>query len=277
MANRRATDRPKDIAVLGCRHPHFADYVAAIERTPGVRLSCLWDRRGAAAAAATSGAAVLEPAAWPADVAAVIVSSETVRRPADVATALRGGPRPIFVEKPLGFGAAAAEVAALLAGVGGRFHTGFFLRRVPALVRLRALLREGALGSPFHASVRFMHDGARTGRLEPSCWLRDPALAGYGGFGDLGIHAIDLLRWLGLRPLDPVHAAIETSAGRGWGEHAGSATYRFPGGHARVLIGWSGAGGSMLDVELLGDAGALAANRCLDSTYALADAGAERS
>jgi predicted dehydrogenase len=65
----------------------------------------------------------------------------------------------------------------------------------PALQALRCLLQDGHLGSVLHVEASFRHDflsGSRTGWP----WRHDVAQAGAGAYADLGVHLLDLLRWL---------------------------------------------------------------------------------
>jgi UDP-N-acetylglucosamine 3-dehydrogenase len=93
-------------------------------------------------------------------------------------------------------------------------------------------------------------------------WFIDPAEAGFGGFGDIGIHALDALRWLIGREATRVYARIHR------GPHAelpvdsiGTATIEFDGGAiATLTAGWANPDGypSFLDArfEVVGTAGA---------------------
>jgi len=71
-------------------------------------------------------------------------------------------------------------------------------------------------------------------------WLLDPTEAGFGGFGDIGLHAVDALRWLIGREATRVYARIHK------GPHPelavdsiGTATIEWEGGAiATVTAGW---------------------------------------
>jgi UDP-N-acetylglucosamine 3-dehydrogenase len=95
-----------------------------------------------------------------------------------------------------------------------------------------------------------------------AAWLTDPAAAGFGGFGDIGMHAVDALRWLIGREATSVYARIHR------GPHPelavdsiGSATFAFEGGTiATLTAGWVNPAGfpSFLDArfEVVGTTGA---------------------
>lgn len=98
----------------------------------------------------------------------------------------------IFIEKPLGVNARQAKrLAELLEVRQVNAQIGLFLRRDPALSRLRDLVRSGQMGHICSASFSFAHAGFSEG------WLKDwPAhlsaeRQGYGTFGDLAVHLVD--------------------------------------------------------------------------------------
>ena len=97
----------------------------------------------------------------------------------------------VFCQKPLGRTAAevravvdAARAADRLLGVDLSY------RFTAGMQRIRALLREGALGRPFAVDLVF-HNAY--GPDKP--WFYDPALSGGGCAMDLGVHLVDLALW----------------------------------------------------------------------------------
>jgi len=99
---------------------------------------------------------------------------------------------------------------------------------------------QGALGE-----IRLVHV-VKVGKVPLSIpgidasWLLDPTEAGFGGFGDIGLHAVDALRWLIGREATRVYARIHK------GPHPelavdsiGTATIEWEGGAiATVTAGW---------------------------------------
>jgi predicted dehydrogenase len=183
---------------LGCGHPHVPDVLGVIAAEPDVRLAAAWDRDPAAVPGVISSHAVrdLDRAISRAD--AVVVCAPTDERPEICVRAARAG-RPILVENPLARTAAEARTAAReLERSRTPALATLFLRELPALARLRAVIRSGLLGRISGASVSYVHAGALDGMLSgPAAWMRDPRRSGGGGFADLGLHLVDALSTLG--------------------------------------------------------------------------------
>src|SRR5207245_8285615 len=118
---------------------------------------------------------------------AVVVCVPTDQRPAVCARAAQSG-RPILVEKPIA--RTTAEARALAREIGRSrtpAYPALFLRELPALARLRAVLRADLLGRLAGVSASYVHAGALTGAFSgPMQWMHDPRRAGVGGLGDLG-------------------------------------------------------------------------------------------
>lgn len=74
--------------------------------------------------------------------------------------------------------------------------TGFNYRFVPALRLARDLIQEGRLGDIQHVRGRYLK-GSGADATAPLRWRHRAEVAGLGTLGDLGSHAIDLIRWLG--------------------------------------------------------------------------------
>jgi predicted dehydrogenase len=188
------------VVLIGCAHVHTLDYLRAIQSAGDIKVAAVYDRNfdnakvladqlGAALAANDGEIHIHQPDG-------AIVLSETVHHEIDVNRALRLK-CPLFVEKPLGMeGEAAGRIAKAITESGTTFHTGFFLRTIPAFQRLRQVLNRNELGQVSEAYFRFAHDGAIKGWLDNRSWITDPTRAGYGAFGDLSIHGADLLAWL---------------------------------------------------------------------------------
>ena len=72
---------------------------------------------------------------------------------------------------------------------------GFNWRFAPAMQRMKAMVDAGFLGRVFHVNCRWFNAAWVERGAAPS-WRMDRAIAGYGALGDLGVHLIDLVRWL---------------------------------------------------------------------------------
>jgi predicted dehydrogenase len=207
------------ISLLGCGHPHVPDVLGVIASEPDLRLAAAWDADRSIVPGEIASHAVgdVERAIGRAD--AVVICAPTDQRPDLCVRAARAG-RPILVEKPVATNVAQARA---LAREIGRSRTpavaALFLRELPALERLRGVLRAGLLGRLAGASASFVHAGALDGSLTgTAAWMLDPRRAGVGGFGDLAIHLVDAFALLGTTP----HlGAVRLDRGRAGGSDLG--------------------------------------------------------
>jgi predicted dehydrogenase len=124
------------------------------------------------------------------EVDAVLVTTPNSCHLADVRLALSCH-KPVLVEKPMGIHAdecrqmvETARRQGLLLGVAHVFRfeesTAYFRRRLPEI------------GTPVFARAEFSYPGRRHARA----WLNDKALSGGGPIADVGVHAIDALRFI---------------------------------------------------------------------------------
>ena len=195
---------PIAVALLGCEHPHVPDVLGVIASEPDVSLAAVWSRDRSAIPGAVSSYTVSSPdtALGRADVA--IVCALTDERPALCIRAAQAG-RPILVENQLAPTAAeAARVAREIARSRTPAYATLFLRELPGLGRLRALLGADVLGRVTAAAASYLSPMALGGAGTPS-WMQHARRAGGGAMTDFGIHLVDALTALGVRPrLDAV-------------------------------------------------------------------------
>jgi predicted dehydrogenase len=197
----------------------------------------------------------------------VVVAAPNDRHHGMVLQALEAGAH-VACEKPLALGLADAQAMARRADELGRRHlTCFTWRFLPAARHLRALLRAGAIGAPQHVLVRYFTCGFG-GPKGPMRWQFDAAAAGSGALGNLGSHAVDLLRfWIG--EVEDVSARLTTSirqrdaAGYGTGrvtvDDSGSLLVTLAGGVPATIALSLVASGPRVSVEavLVGSEGSL--------------------
>ncbi len=235
------------VAILGAAHIHMNDFIEVLRADPAVQVKAVWDpdRERASACADRLGAEVrddLDSILDDPGISAVVIASETALHDRLVRDAARAG-KHMFVEKPLGM--SAVQTRALVQAVeaqGALFHTGFFLRTVPAYQELRHAIKMGLLGDIIEVQQHYSHDGLKLGWFDGYPWMMDPDQAGYGAFGDLGLHCTDFLPWL----LDDEAVAVKAQTGRDEPlgaiapvEHFGTGELRFRGGAlARFYVGW---------------------------------------
>ena len=115
----------------------------------------------------------------------------------------------VYTEKPLAMNEEEAkELVALAAERGLRGQLAFQYRFVPAVLRAKELIEQGALGRVIHFRAQYLHSGY----LDPSrplSWRLEKAKSGGGALFDLGSHLIDLVRFL-LGDYEAVFASLPT-------------------------------------------------------------------
>lgn len=112
-----------------------------------------------------------------------------------VIEALEAG-KHVYCEKPLALNLAEAEELAALAQRSGlKCQVVFNYRFVPAVMRAKELIAEGALGEVISFRGAYLHSGYLDPR-RPMSWRLRGAQAGGGALMDLGPHILDLLRYL---------------------------------------------------------------------------------
>lgn len=208
-----SSSRPVRVAVIGAgliaRRAHLPVYLAS----DAAEIAAIVSGRpesARAAAAEFGGPPVLasweEAVADPAIDAIDICTPNALHAPIAIAAARAG--KHVLVEKPMALTLADADAmiaAARAAGV--LLMVAHNLRYAPIYETMQRLLREGAIGRPFTARAMFMHAGPdEFWGAETSDWFWDKDAAGGGALLDMGIHMIDMLRWLLDRPVLEVTA-----------------------------------------------------------------------
>jgi predicted dehydrogenase len=243
-----------DLALLGCAHPHVPDVLGVVASEPDLRLVAAWDADPSAVPSELSGMAVGRAETAIRRAHAVVICAPTDQRPALCTQAARAG-RPLLVEKPVArTSTEARRVAEEIVRSRTPAMPALFLRELPALGRLAALLRERMLGRLSAVSASYAHAGALEGWFDgPVAWLRDPARAGVGGFGDLALHLVDALAAIG-RDEPPRLAAVALDVDDGAGDVGGVALGTWEGVPLSVRAGWATRPGGLM-VEVPGASG----------------------
>jgi 1,5-anhydro-D-fructose reductase (1,5-anhydro-D-mannitol-forming) len=123
---------------------------------------------------------------------AVFVASPDALHCEHTLLALRHG-KAVLCEKPLAMNAAEAARMAVAARTAQRaFGVAQNFRYNNSLLAMRARIAEGAIGDPVFASAHFSFQSQNSPRM----WIHDGSMACGGPIGDVGIHAIDALRFL---------------------------------------------------------------------------------
>ncbi|WP_295516641.1 Gfo/Idh/MocA family oxidoreductase [uncultured Pseudomonas sp.] len=216
------------VAIVGCEQIHAQDYLDTSLADPRVRVVAVASERDPARAqrlAAPHGLPVLDDFNQLPDVDLAFVTTAIDDHEAAV-TALLPRARHLFVEKPLAV--SAARATALAERLAGRScFSGFYLRTDPALQQLRQLARDGAIGTLSHLSLTAGHPGLLEGWLGEWPAHLDEARMGYGAFGDLAVHLLDVSAWLTDQPLTVEHCRLERDA-------------RWPLDHGGEALLWAG-------------------------------------
>ncbi len=188
------------------------------------------------------------------EIDAVFVASPDALHCEHTLLALRHG-KHVLCEKPLAMNSGEAEQMLRAAQEAGRtFGVAQNFRYNRSLERMRDLVRDGAIGEAVFASAHFSFLAGKS----PRQWIYDAALACGGPIGDVGIHAIDALRFVLAQEVTAVAALAEQDAGSGPLEAAAALTLRFDGG-ALACIQVSFRARYRTLVEITGSEGLLAA------------------
>jgi len=188
------------------------------------------------------------------EVDAVFVATPNACHLEDVLLALECG-KPVLCEKPMGVNAQqckemveAARRAGLLLGVAQVF------RFAETTIRMRKRLESGQIGNPVFARCEFSYNGIQ----HPRQWINDPSLAGGGPIADVGVHCIDVLRFVLSDEVEGVHACgLSDPAGQM--EGAAALTLQFRHGTLAVVL-VSKRVAYRTPLEFVGEAGTLRAD-----------------
>ncbi len=244
-------------AILGCTHIHVRDFSAVLAADARVKLVAIWDPDPARAKpwAEQLGLSPCQTmgAVPPVDLA--VISSDTADHTA-IMLAMLGRAKAFYVEKPLGLSAQdGATLAGLLEQAGVTVAMDYFMRAVPAIRHMRALLQAGVIGPPRHLTLAYQHPGQTTGGLDPWPLHTDRSRIGHGGFGDLAVHLLDVAQWM-VGPLEAVACAVEPDAS-GRNDVQGHALLRGDGGVLVTVRAGTVLWGPRVEIRLDGTWGTL--------------------
>lgn len=246
------------VALLGAAMFHVDAWAAGIVQHDDARLVGVWDHETGRAdelarrhqtPAVEDFEALLESK----DVQAVAICAEHDRHEALAVAAARAG-KHVICEKPMATSVEACDrmIAAFTAAQVMYFQS-FQMRFDPVNHYVRDLVRSGGLGRVVVAHKRHSHgyDFART--PAESTWFLRPEQGGV--LADVGIHAIDWVRWvLG----EPARVSATASCRMGLGvPDTLVATYECPGDVLAIVhASWAETAG-LVSTEIIGDGGAL--------------------
>ncbi|HEX5940415.1 MAG TPA: Gfo/Idh/MocA family oxidoreductase [Dehalococcoidia bacterium] len=196
------------------------------------------------------------------DVDAVdICTVNSLHAPIAIAAARAG--KHVLVEKPMAVTLAQADEmidAARRAGV--LLMVAHNLRYVPVFEMLHEVVSSGRIGPIQTARGVFMHAGPDETWGAESDWFWRQEMAGGGAVLDLGIHMIDLLRWVVARPVLEVGAMVSRVAKPTFAEDNAFITMRFDGGIlGSVQTSWTARPFPDNQVTIQGDEGRVIVGR----------------
>ena len=102
----------------------------------------------------------------------------------------------IYCEKPLALNLQQARsMAEITAQAGVLTHSAFVMRYYPAARQAKAILASGALGEIYNFRAYLYHNSYMDPQ-RPISWRLQNSLSGGGALADLGVHSIDIVRYL---------------------------------------------------------------------------------
>lgn len=155
------------------------------------------DPAAAEAAAAHFGAprwcdsveALLQP-----DIDAVYIATPPGLHREQALACLAAG-KPVYLEKPFARNyREAKELTDAFAAAGVPLYVGHYRRALPRFLKIRQLLREGAIGQI--TTVEFHLNRIFDPREAAEKWLYNPVLSGGGKFYDIAPHTVDIFQFL---------------------------------------------------------------------------------
>ncbi len=130
------------------------------------------------------------------DIHRVSVCTPNYLHGAQTVDALLAG-KHVLCEKPMATSVEVAEAMVKAAQEAGKvLMVGFTHRYIEHNQVTKRLLGEGAIGEPYMIRVRFAHDGPYKSWAATTDWFFRPEKAGGGALLDMGIHALDICRYM---------------------------------------------------------------------------------
>lgn len=131
------------------------------------------------------------------EVNAVYVATPPDTHAAYAIAAMKAG-KPVYVEKPMArTSSECQEMIRVSEETGMPLFVAYYRRSLPAFLKVKSLIDNGAIGEPLTVNVR-LHKSARDNDLSKDLqsWHVNSEIAGGGYFYDLGSHQLDYLDFL---------------------------------------------------------------------------------
>jgi len=235
-------DTPLRWGILGFGGFSDVAMAPAITGAPGHRLQAVWGRnpertqtyaqKYRVPRCALSAEALLESK----DLDAVyIVTPNSQHADLTVRAAQRG--LHVLCEKPMAASLAQAQrMVDACQRAGVRLMIGNMMRFNPCHAWIREFIAGGNLGEVTEAQGLFGYDLPAFFPLSSAPWRLDPELAGGGAMMDVGVHVVDLLRFLIGREVAEVQGAIDTRSYPFPIDWNSAAVLRFEGGALATVL-----------------------------------------
>ena len=195
--------RPIGIGVIGCGKITATRHVPEYAKNSDCRLVGYFDfvKERAEALAAEYGGTVfssVEELLACDEIGAVSVCTANATHAEITIAALAHG-KHVLCEKPMA--TTLEECRAMVSAATAadrRLMVAQNQRLAPVHTRARALIAEGAIGTPLSVKTCFGHSGPDNWSVDPGTgnWFFDRAKSAFGAMADLGVHKIDLVRYL---------------------------------------------------------------------------------
>ncbi len=241
--------QPINMGILGCINLHTPRYLESILKSRQLQLVGISEEGDAAAIGERTAAEEGVPFFGSHDALLDLDDIDAVylgNLPVDHLDAIkRTAARGVHVlcDKPLATTLAGAKEADRVANEAGiKLMVSFFPRFQLPLIKAKQELDRGDAGEVVAIyAVKYGRVPTKAATDLPTDWYLDPRITGGGGFLDIGIHAMDALRWLaGAEPVT-VNARVGNMVNEELGnEDFGVATYEFENGVVATLsAGWA--------------------------------------
>lgn len=208
------------IGIIGCGRIAVTRHIPELLAHPRAVLTALCDTRRARAAELAERYGVTgvydtaEEMLRSAALDAVIICTPNWLHAEDTVNALRRGLH-VFVEKPMAVSLEQCQLMIEEAERAGKvLAIGHNQRLHPVFRRAKEWLDSGRIGKVTQVMTQFQHGGPELWSVDGSeSWFLNGSETGLGVLGDLGIHRLDMLRWMLADEITKVHAL--TSSVRG--------------------------------------------------------------
>jgi predicted dehydrogenase len=249
------------LGVIGCGLIARRSHLPGFAKLPDAEITELTSAHIANARSAADEFGGLAVSRWQDLVASDNVDAVVVCTPnalhAEMAIAAARAGKHVLVEKPMAVAVEEADAmieASRAAGVV--LMVAHSLRFVPAFEAVRNIVADGVIGRVLSARGVFMHAGPDESWGATSDWFWRKDLAGGGSLIDLGVHIIDLVRWILGGRVTEVTAMTSRLLKPTEADDNASVLMRFEDGVvATVQTGWTARPSGDRQIAVYGEAG----------------------